>query len=304
MVFLAYRGVGFVLSALFSVVGHSTKPFLDFFCYHLTLLLALFWIFWLLTRVLEEKTLGSVGLAFCGCWKREMSIGLGLGASMIFLVAGLERLLGLVRFARNTDPPGQVLSAGLFFCWLLLIAATNEELIFRGYPFQRLVEALGSVGAVAVSSIVFGLVHLGNPSHTWISTANTMLVGIPLAVAYLRTRALWLPIGMHFAWNFIQGYGLGLPVSGMVFPKRFFEADVHGLVWLTGGKYGPEGGLLALGAIAGATAYLCFSKSIYTSEEMKALVFGASQIGEGSAEVIGSLPTSTDQAGIGRLNVD
>ena len=82
-----------------------------------------------------------------------------------------------------------------------------------------------------------------------------------------------MPIGMHFIWNFLQGFFLGLPVSGLIIPASIFTAHVRGPIRLTGGDYGPEGGLLAMGAILIVTVYLSFTKSIYTSEEMKALVF-------------------------------
>ena len=69
-----------------------------------------------------------------------------------------------------------------------------------------------------------------------------MLVGVPLSVAYLRTRALWMPVGIHFAWNYVQGFIFGLPVSGFRLPTSVLTARVHGAAWLTGSAYGPEGG--------------------------------------------------------------
>lgn len=268
---------------------------------------ALLGVFDLLTRVFDRKLLGSVGLAFCGRWLRELGMGLSLGAIMIVLVAALERLLGGAQFSFSSVPPSGVLAWGAALLGMLFVAATNEELVFRGYPFQRLVEALGgagkflagkilggaaferlaealgAAGAVALFAGLFGLAHIANPSRTWISTLNTMLVGVPLALAYLRTRALWLPIGIHCAWNFFQGYGLGLPVSGMEMPISVLRAEVSGNALLTGGVYGPEGGLLATGVIVATTVYLALSKRIYISEEMRALVFGptpAAAVGE------------------------
>jgi hypothetical protein len=166
-----------------------------------------------------------------------------------------------------------MLRGGSFSFLMFAVAAANEEAVFRGYPFQRLAESLTPVGAIAVTSAFFGLAHLGNPHKTWISTLNTMLVGIPFAIAYLRTRSLWMPIGMHFIWNFLMDFLLGLPVSGLNLAASVLTAHVQGPNWLTGGPYGPEGGVLAMGAILVATVYLSCTKSIYTSEEMKALVF-------------------------------
>jgi len=223
----------------------------------------------LLTAVFERRPLGSVGLAFHPRWWMELGHGLAVGAVMILAVVMLERAGGFVQFSYAPQP---VLRAASLTFVLLAVAAINEEATFRGYPFQRLVESITPLGAIAVTSALFGLLHLGNPHHTWISTANTMLVGIPFAIAYLRTRSLWMPIGMHFIWNFLMGFLLGLPVSGLTFPVSVFQARVHGAAWLTGAEYGPEGGLLATGVIVAATLYLLLSKRIYTSEEMKALV--------------------------------
>ena len=130
-----------------------------------------------------------------------------------------------------------------------------------------------------------------------------MLVGIPLAAAYLRTRALWMPIGIHFAWNFLQGFTLGLPVSGIALPDALVTARVHGAVWLTGGDYGPEGGLLASGAIVAVTFYMLLSKRIYTSEEMKALVFGRSPAVNVSGEGAAPPAPPSEQAPADRSNL-
>jgi len=266
----------------------------------LALLLAAFK---LLTSLLDRRPLGSVGLAFCGCWYLEFGMGLGIGALMILSVGALEQFLGMAHFTVNSASPGQFLGWGVGLLVFLLVAATDEELIFRGYAFQRLADTLGAAPAVALFSGAFGLVHLRNPDHTWLSTLNTMLVGVPLAVAYLRTRALWLPVGIHLAWNYVQGYGLGLPVSGIRMPFSFFRAEVGGSELLTGGRYGPEGGLLATGVILAATVYLSLSRSIYLSREMRALVFGPAPVAASAAEAIVPREVSAEQANADQLNL-
>jgi membrane protease YdiL (CAAX protease family) len=251
-----------------------------------------------LTLAFDRRPLGSVGLAFCGRWHAELGLGLGVGALMISIIAVLERLLGVAQFSLNSAPPDRFAAWGVGALCMLFVAATNEELVFRGYPFQRLAESLGATAAVALFAGLFGLAHLGNPSRTWISTLNTMLVGIPLAVGYLRTRSLWLPVGLHFAWNFLQGFGLGLPVSGIGMPFSFLRAEVTGNPMLTGGAYGPEGSLLATGVIVAATVYVSLSKRIYISQEMQALVFGPSE--GSSAKAVLSLQIPTEQTAVDR----
>ena len=106
---------------------------------------------------------------------------------------------------------------------VLLVGALAEELMFRGYPFQHLEEGIGAVGAIVVFSVMFGAVHLSNPGASIWGLINTILIGILLSVAYLRTRALWLPWGIHFGWNFALGFLFGLPVSGL----RIFNVVVR-----------------------------------------------------------------------------
>jgi hypothetical protein len=246
------------------------SEFVVAFWKYLVGLVAVIAAFKLMTAVFDGRPLGSVGLAFHPRWWKELLRGLGVGTAMLFLAIVLEWGCG---FAHFTFAPHPMLWAGSFSFALFAVAATLEEIVFRGYPFQRLAESIMPMGAIAVTSVVFGLAHLANPHRTWISTLNTALVGIPFCIAYLRTRSLWMPIGMHFIWNYLLGFLLGLPVSGFTISASLFTARVGGPIWLTGGPYGPEGGLPAMGAILIVTVYLSFTKSIYTSEEMKALVF-------------------------------
>src|SRR5262249_52558781 len=126
--------------------------------------------------------------------------------------------------------------------------------------------------AVVIMSALFGLIHFMNPHRTWVSTINTALVGVPLSISYLKTRALWLPIGIHFIWNFLQGFVLGLPVSGLVVSRGILTARVTGPEYLTGGAYGPEGGIFATGVILMATVYLVFTKRFQTTAAMQRIL--------------------------------
>jgi membrane protease YdiL (CAAX protease family) len=282
LVILAYAAAYLLAGEVREVIPQAWAWYGSFFPFQL---LALLGSFKLMTRVFEHKPLGVVGLAFHPDWAKELCMGLGIGGIMMVSVGGAEGLLALARFARNPLPASAELAYGSGLFLVLLISATNEELAFRGYPFQRLVESLGPVGAVAVSSACFGLAHLGNPHHTWISTVNTMLVGIPFSIAYLRTRSLWMPVGMHFTWNYVQGFVFGLPVSGFTFPHSLLKVQVHDATWVTGSDYGPEGGLLSTVAIVGGGVFLFLSARIRISERMKELVFGPSLDGAANAPV-------------------
>lgn len=123
---------------------------------------------------------------------------------------------------------------------MLLCGALAEELIFRGYPFQHLERGIGAVQAIVVFSILYGLLHVLNPGAGRWGVINTILIGIVLAVAYLRTRALWLPWGIHFGWNAALGFLFGFPVSGFRFFNVIRRTYPVGPKWLTGGPYGVE----------------------------------------------------------------
>jgi membrane protease YdiL (CAAX protease family) len=126
-------------------------------------------------------------------------------------------------------------------------AAIFEELIMRGILFRITEERLGSYIALFISAIVFGLMHFGNPnSSLLISIALAIEAGLLLGIAYMVTRSLWLPIGIHFAWNFTQSGLYGAAVSGYVPLNSFVTAHIEGPSIITGGEFGPEASIQAL----------------------------------------------------------
>ena len=265
-----------VLSLTAEIVGTGVliakaNPSLEqkIFWQSLVCLILLLPAFKLMLNAFDHRSLKSMGIAFFRGWVRELHWGMMLGGALICATVAPEWFCGFAHFTRPSRP---VILSGLFSLALFAVAAAKEEVIFRGYPFQRLVEAVTPGGAVAVSAAFFGLAHLANPHHTAISTFNTMLVAVPFCLAYLRTRSLWMPMGMHFAWNFLQGFVLGLPVSGLNLSTGILTARVNGPVWLTGGAYGPEGSILATAAIFVGIAYLSITKRIYVTGEMQTLV--------------------------------
>ena len=112
------------------------------------------------------------------------------------------------------------------------------------------------VVALAVSSILFGLLHALNPNLTVLGFLNLVLAGVALGVGYWATGSLWLPIAYHLSWNFVQGSLLGLPVSGVRYGGLLAVADWGKAPRLTGGAFGPEGRLLA--TVISSTGY-CIS---------------------------------------------
>ena len=138
---------------------------------------------------------------------------------------------------------------------LLTVGAFGEELFARGLALQFLARALGAPAAVAVTSVAFGLLHGGNPGVTALAQWNTGLFGAAFALAVLWRRSLWLAVGLHLGWNLTQ-VGLGVNTSGITMRLTDLSLALEGPVWVTGGDYGFEGGLLATGALLGLVAVL------------------------------------------------
>lgn len=199
--------------------------------------------FVLLLRYLDrerERPLGAMGMGVDRRWLRETLVGFGSGAVLIALGVGAVAVFGSVTF--HVTANGATLSQTAMLFWALALAALKEELVFRGYPFQRLVEGAGRVIAILLLSALFGAAHIGNPNASPVGIINTILVGVMFAVAFLRTRSLWLVWGIHFGWNFALGVVFGLPVSGIDM-SSVVQGEAQGHELLTGGAYGLEASL-------------------------------------------------------------
>ena len=194
-------------------------------------------------RIFDRRPLVDIGLPLNRASLFNLVVGalLAAGTAALMLVAPL--LAGTGHLVARTGAQTNYLSL-LFYLFALLIAATGEELIFRGYAFQLLVQNLGPFGTILPVSVVFGLLHSTNPNSTSLGVANTVLWGILLGVAFLRSRDLWLPIGLHFGWNAVLPL-FGVNLSGLTIDvTRYSYRWDLAPIW-SGGSYGPEGGLLA-----------------------------------------------------------
>ncbi len=149
---------------------------------------------------------------------------------------------------------------GRGFPWVELFAvfvpaAVHEELLFRGYAFQKLF-AWKRTFAILFGAFGFAALHIGNPSVSFLGLANILLGGILLGLAYARYGRLWFPIGLHLAWNLMTGPILGHEVSGYEALATLFVEVGSGPVWLTGGDFGIEGSAWMTGAEVAGIALL------------------------------------------------
>lgn len=129
----------------------------------------------------------------------------------------------------------------------LAVGAFGEEIMFRGIMLNGIVHISKSrILAVIVTSILFGLAHAGNPNATLLSIVSNALGGLMYSIAFILCDSIWLSFAIHFSWNFFQGPIFGFPVSGMQFGGIVTQQIHSDQLWLFGGKYGPEGGIIGI----------------------------------------------------------
>ena len=180
---------------------------------------------------------------------RQLGAGVGVGTLLFALIVGVAALIGTYRLhgagdASNLLP--SLVRSGLF-------PAIAEEIIYRAILFRWIEEFAGSWTALFLSSLLFGLSHMDNPNADVVSTVGIMLEGgILLGGAYMLTRRLWFPMGIHASWNLTQGEIFDIPVSGND-AHGLVEASLQGPDLLTGGGFGLEGSVIGItiGAVAG-----------------------------------------------------
>ncbi len=174
-------------------------------------------------------------------WWAQAARGFAVGAALLAASCLLPLLLGTTSLAAGTLPWPQALGHALAQWAFLLPTAVSEELLVRGVPLQALSRGLGRFGALAITSLFFGLMHLGNPNASLVAALNVALVGVLFGAITLRTGSLWCSIGLHSAWNFFEGTVFGQPVSGLTPRHALLEAHwPSARSFFSGGDFGPE----------------------------------------------------------------
>jgi membrane protease YdiL (CAAX protease family) len=225
-------------------------------------------------RFLEDLPWRSLGLTLHDGWLRDLLVGSLVGIGSLAFAVGIATIAGGLRFSISSRAlMGAVFSALIDSAVLLFVAALAEEAIFRGYPLQTLTRARLAWVGVLLTSLPFALVHLRNPNVVPVVTfTNTALAGLWLAVAYLRTRSLWLPLGVHWGWNWALGWLFGLPISGITLVSNpLLRGNDLGPAWLTGGSYGIEGGVACTIALAVFTLFLWRTRWVSATPELMKL---------------------------------
>ena len=192
----------------------------------------------LFVRLIERRPVSELSLRHSG----ELLTGTVFGAVLFSLVVAVLWAVGSYQVLGSN--PWQVMFSAL---WIGLVPGFTEEILFRGVLYRILEESLGTWIALIITSLFFGFAHLANPGATVFSSiAIALEAGTMLGMAYTATRRLWLPIGIHFAWNFMQGGVFGIKVSGLDV-IGWLISQLVGPELISGGNFGAEASVVALG---------------------------------------------------------
>ena len=266
-VFMGFSSM--ILITMRKAMGVSPEPGIlrDFFAISIAAFSASI-IIPLARRYLDKKSLLSLGLITNSKAIKDVLFGFflsGVMAGSVFLImvfTGLIEVTGINWGSSNQFDSItsylSMMSIGSLLVLLLMdiIISWWEELVFRGYLLQNMIEEKKLKIAVVISCIIYGIVHSFNPNATMLSTGIIVLFGFLRIYGYLATKLLWLSIGMHAGWNFFQGPIFGYAASGHKTATLIAHSPV-GVDWLTGGKFGPEGSVLII-PIIGIAIYVMY----------------------------------------------
>ena len=205
-------------------------------------------------RLVEKRPWSTVALDRAAAAPRTLLRGAAFGGLTIGLASLVLLTFHQLQIERSI--PGSWWVAAERSTAMLLPAAFWEEFFFRGYAFSVLRRAAGWKTALVVTSILFGLIHAGNPGADAESILAVTVAGFFLGIILLATRSLYATGIAHFAWNWVMAVGLHIEVSGMASAYPDYRTIETGPDWLTGGRWGPEGGLAAVAAMFVGIFYL------------------------------------------------
>ncbi|WP_431986844.1 CPBP family intramembrane glutamic endopeptidase [Streptomyces griseoflavus] len=194
-------------------------------------------VYWLVMRRVAQRPTPEIARSGAA---REALLGGGIGLGFILVSALLITAFGGYSFSWAGDGFLSVVRTAVV---VQIGAAVTEELLFRGFALQALEQLWGSRAAIVITSLFFGVAHLGAPgANAWSGVAIALEAGVLLGAAFLWRRNIWFVVGLHFAWNTTEQL-LGIPVSGHA-PEGLFTVDVHGSALLTGGSFGLEASIM------------------------------------------------------------
>lgn len=247
---LVFLGGGYALSLLLilmlvSIARPVSSGALSLVALQTTILLLVFAVLtWLVGGRVLKLTAADFGLVPVPQGVRGFGRGFRLGALLAALAMAAAVALGQAEWRKDGGTVGGWLNSVGATGALLLPAAFVEELIFRGVPMVALSRAFGRGVTLVGLALLFAAAHLMNDGISVLAVANIALAGVFLGLAFFTPGGLWTATGAHFGWNLTLA-ALAAPVSGLLLPIPWLDYVSRGPAWLTGGGFGPEGGVLA-----------------------------------------------------------
>lgn len=239
-------GLGFLVELFSSGNGEASVQ--EFF-YHYILYYQLFsfvfilllFIFWV--KFIEKNPLSTLGFIKKN-WLKYLGWGILISLLQMGVIAIVYQVGGIGSFELNELSLEPILFIlGLFPFWLL--QGGTEEVATRGWLLTRIAARTNLPLAIAISSSLFGFLHLGNSGVTFLSVLNIVLDGVLAGLLLVYTDSIWLVVAQHGTWNYVQGNLLGFQVSGTGADASIFSFTMgSGPDWLTGGEFGAEGSII------------------------------------------------------------
>jgi uncharacterized protein len=206
-----------------------------------------FLIFLLATRIMgriEGRTIAEYGLPWRRMFRAQFWQGLLLGFATITSLLLAMRLAGVFYFGTITRHSTNMWRWSSLYALVFFVVALKEEFVARGYWLFTLSSGIGFWPAAIVSSVIFGYGHHGNSGEDWVGLFNAGVFGLFACFLLRRTGNLWMPVGLHMAFDWGETYFYGVANSGKILPRHLLTSSSSGPAWLSGGTVGPEGSLL------------------------------------------------------------
>lgn len=192
----------------------------------------------IICQLLRRKPISDLTGSINYIWLKELFMGLVIGAALMGLQVLILTIFGYIHWQANVFSYSTILSGFAIF----LLAAIVEELLFRGFIFQRLIQAFGKWAAQLIIAALFLVTHINNPGMTGIvktfASINIFIASVLFGMAYIKTKSLAMPLGLHFMANYMQGTVLGFAVSGGKDPSLLKPIFDNAPIWLSGGDFG------------------------------------------------------------------
>lgn len=220
-----------------------------------------------MTRYVNRKPFTAIGLHIQPSMLGDFGNGFAQGLMMMTGVFVIEYSLGYAQLTWRSLELLDLIGKLAYGLALFSLAALAEEVFFRGYLFQTLIQGMTFLPAMFAMALFFAFAHRSNPNATAFGLINVALAAIWLSIAYMKTRSLWLPFGLHLSWNYSQTVVYSFPTSGIDFANfQVGETVQTGPEWITGGAFGPEGGALATLMLILSTWYILKSRALSVPE--------------------------------------